>query len=60
MIKQDISIYVSYSWQNDWTEWADIFLGNPGVSRGYQPVGVNLSYFKLRLFDPSEFIVLNI
>jgi len=25
MIKQDISIYVSYSWQNGWTEWADIF-----------------------------------
>ena len=25
-----IYIYVSYSWPNGWTEWAEIFRGNPG------------------------------
>ena len=26
-----INIFVSYSWPNGWTEWADIFCGYPWV-----------------------------
>ena len=28
-------IYLSYSWPNGWTEWANIFRGNTWVTRGF-------------------------
>ena len=34
VIKQDIRIYFPYCRPKGWTEWADIFWGNPWVSRG--------------------------
>ena len=32
IIKQDIHIYVGYSFQNGWTDWAEFFVDNHGWS----------------------------
>ena len=34
IIKQDICIYIPYSWPNGWTEWAEIFCGQSEVAWG--------------------------
>ena len=34
IIKQDIRIYVPYSWPNGWTDWAEIFCGHSWVAGG--------------------------
>ena len=33
-LKQDIRLYVPYSQPNGWTDWAEIFCGPLGVTRG--------------------------
>ena len=34
IIKQDIHMYVAYSRQNDWTDWAEIFCGHSWMAEG--------------------------
>ena len=34
IIKQDIHIYVAYSQQNGWTDWAEFFCGHSWMAGG--------------------------
>ena len=58
----------SLVWNETWNfiplrhKGMDFFAENPNfiIPKSQQPDDANLSYFKLKLFDPPEFIVWNI